>query len=146
MVVGSDTSFLFSLYGNDVHSGRALAWVKDHSRPLHLTQLNEFELANAFRFADFKNFLKTGDAALYWENFQEDKDQGRLIVEHCNLSQVLEVAKDLSADWTLTGGHRSFDILHVAAGLVLEASHFLTFDQNQRRLARKTGINTPVIN
>jgi predicted nucleic acid-binding protein len=146
MVVGADTSFLFSLYGNDAHSGRALAWLKDHSRPLHLTQLNEFELGNAFRFAEFKTFLKPGDAALYWENFQEDKDQGRLIVEHCNLSQVLEVAKGLSADWTLTGGHRSFDVLHVAAGLVLEASHFLTFDQNQQRLARKTGLNAPVIN
>ena len=28
MVVACDTSFLFSHYGNDVHSPRALAWLR----------------------------------------------------------------------------------------------------------------------
>jgi hypothetical protein len=36
---------------------------------------------------------------------------------------------------TIIGGHRSFDILHVATARVLKATLFLSFDLNQRRLA-----------
>jgi predicted nucleic acid-binding protein len=140
MVITADTSFLFSLYGNDSYSDRALAWLKSHSEALRLTALNEFELGNAFRFAEYKSFLQVGQADLYWRDFKQDKDQGRLIIESCNLSQVIETAKGLSVDWTLLGGHRSFDVLHVAAGVVLEATHFLTFDQNQSQLASKAGL------
>jgi predicted nucleic acid-binding protein len=32
----------------------------------------------------------------------------------------------------VTGGHRAFDILHVAAAVYLGADEFLTFDSNQR--------------
>ena len=41
---------------------------------------------------------------------------------------------------TVTGGHRAFDILHVAAAVHLGADEFLTFDSNQRRLALATGL------
>jgi len=42
-----------------------------------------------------------------------------------------------------TGGHRSFDILHVAAALTIDAKQFLTFDENQRRLAEAEGLSVP---
>ena len=45
-----------------------------------------------------------------------------------------------SSIYTLTGGHRAFDILHIAAALQLGAKEFLTFDQNQRKLAAKAGL------
>ena len=45
--------------------------------------------------------------------------------------------------WTLEGGHRSFDILHVASALIFGATYFLTFDQNQARLASKVGMKVP---
>jgi hypothetical protein len=35
----------------------------------------------------------------------------------------------------MAGGHRSFDVLHVATALHLGARDFLTFDANQRKLA-----------
>jgi predicted nucleic acid-binding protein len=37
-------------------------------------------------------------------------------------------------------GHRFLDILHVATARVLGASEFLSFDENQRRLARAEGL------
>jgi hypothetical protein len=40
----------------------------------------------------------------------------------------------------MTGGHRAFAILHVAAALHLGASEFLTFDTNQRKLATTAGL------
>ena len=40
----------------------------------------------------------------------------------------------------VAGGHRGFDILHVAAALVLRADEFLTFDANQKKLAESEGL------
>lgn len=143
MVTAADTSFLFSLYGNDDHTDKAVKWLHGHSQVLTLTPLNEFELGNAMRFAEFKSFLPAGSAETYWNDFLEDRRQGRVVVERCNLSQVFEEALRLSSLWTLTGGHRSFDILHVASGVIIQATHFLTFDKNQARLARRLGMNVP---
>jgi predicted nucleic acid-binding protein len=143
MVVAADTSFLFSLYGNDVHTDKAVAWLQKESTALTLTALNEFELGNALRFAEFKSFLPSGNAELFWQDYLEDKRQARIMVDFCNLAEVIDQAKRLSSLWTLENGHRSFDILHVASARILQASHFLTFDQNQTRLARKCGMKVP---
>ena len=53
---------------------------------------------------------------------------------------VLIEAKRLSASHTMIGGHRAFDILHVAAALHLGEGEFLTFDANQRKLAAAVGL------
>lgn len=55
----------------------------------------------------------------------------------------MDEAMRLSAAHTLAGGHRSFNIVHVAAAIVIKARHFLTFDQNQRRLAEAEGLVVP---
>ena len=41
---------------------------------------------------------------------------------------------------THAGGHRSFDILHVATATLAKAKLFLTFDNNQRKLAAAAGL------
>lgn len=48
-----------------------------------------------------------------------------------------------SSTRTLAAGHRSFDILHVASALVLQADLFLTFDAKRKRLAEAEGILVP---
>ena len=48
---------------------------------------------------------------------------------------VHRLAKTLSKRHTMTGGHRSLDVLHVATALHLGAREFLTFDANQMKLA-----------
>lgn len=37
-----------------------------------------------------------------------------------------------------------FDILHVAAAKMIGATHCLSFDSNQKRLAEKEGLNVPL--
>jgi len=143
MVTAADTSFLFSLYGNDAHSGKAVAWLEQHSQPISLNRLNEFELGNALRFAEFKSFLGKGKAETYWSDFLEDLRKGHVCRVSSNLARVLEEAIKLSASRTLKSGHRSFDILHVAGAVVMGAGIFLTFDQNQARLASSVGLNVP---
>jgi len=144
MVICADTSFLFSLYGNDVHSSKASGWIKAQQLPLTITSLGEYELGNALRFAEFRKGILPGEAALFWADFEADLAAGRICLERCNLAEVVSRAKSLSAKYTMQEGHRSFDILHVAAALVLKAECFLTFDDNQRKLAQVEGLDVPL--
>jgi predicted nucleic acid-binding protein len=144
MVTCADTSFLFSFYGNDVHSPCAVAWMKSQRSALALTALSEYELGNALRFVEFREGIAPGEAALFWAQFEADRASGRLRIQVCNLADVVDEAKRLSATHTLTGGHRGFDILHVATALVLKARQFLTFDGNQKKLAEAEGLVVPV--
>ena len=56
----------------------------------------------------------------------------RLDSAHC--------AKLVSATHTLKGGHRPFDILHVAHARPVFPKRFLRFDANQLRLAKSVGL------
>lgn len=144
MVACADTSFLFSVYGNDAHTPRALEWIKRSKSALTLTSLAEYELGNALRFAEFRKAIGTGEAALFWAQFESDRASGRLRIQVCNLADVVDEAKRLSATHTLTGGHRGFDVLQVAAALVMKATHLLSFDGNQKRLAEAEGLIVPL--
>jgi predicted nucleic acid-binding protein len=143
MVICADTSFLFSLYGNDTHSRGAVSWVAVEGSPITITALNEFELANAMRFSEFRKAIGPGEAALFLADVEADVKAGRLRSAVCNLASVIEEAKRLSSTHTLSEGHRSFDIVHVAAALVLKADLFLTFDLKQKQLAEAEGIQVP---
>jgi predicted nucleic acid-binding protein len=144
MVISADTSFLFSLYGNDVHTPAAIQWSKRNTRALTISALNRFELGNALRFAEFRKSLKPGEAAEYQLLFNHAMTDGRLVEHVCNLAEILAEATRLSAAHTLTGGHRGFDILHVAAARIMGATDFLTFDANQKRLATAAGLHVPL--
>ncbi len=144
MVTCVDTSFLFSLYANDVHSRRAITWLKGKSTALTVTPLNEFELANALRFAEYRSAIPPGSAAILWSQFEADRSAGRLVTTAPNLAAVIDEAQRISAAHTLSGGHRSFDILHAAAAVRLEAERFLTFDRRQKELAEILGLTVPI--
>lgn len=144
MVTTTDTSFLFSLYGNDVNSARAAAFIRRWRSPLFLTVLSEYELGNALRYAEFRKALAPGEAALFWAQYEADRVSGRIRIHVCNLAEAVDVAKRLSATHTLRGGHRGFDILHVATALLMGAKAFLTFDANQKKLAEAEGLKVPL--
>jgi len=144
MVICADTSFLFSLYGNDANSPAAVAWTSTATRPITLSPYNSYELGNALRFSECRQFIQPGEFARSWAQFEAAIRQGRLITPPCNLADVLDKATRLSATHTLTKGHRTFDILHVAAALVLGATEFLSFDGNQRTLALAEGLDLPL--
>jgi predicted nucleic acid-binding protein len=99
-----------------------------------------YELGNALRFAAFRKVISLSDAANSLAAFESDIKTGHLAVAQTDLAQVVAEAMRLSSLRTLTGGHRSFDILHVAAASVLKAARFLTFDKNQGKLAASAGL------
>ena len=144
MVITADTSFLFSLYGNDRNTPPAVAWCALNNHVIVISAFNRFELGNALRFAECRNLLKFGEAAQHLQLFHQAIIDGRIIEKTCNLADILAEATRLSHAHTLTGGHRGFDILHVAAAKIIGATHFLTFDANQKRLAEKEGLIVPI--
>ncbi|MEI8107316.1 MAG: hypothetical protein WCI46_05825 [Verrucomicrobiota bacterium] len=59
-------------------------------------------------------------------------------------ADVHKIAERLAFTRTATGGHRSFDLLHVASAIHLGATKFLTFDENQIKLAEVEGLVVPL--
>jgi len=131
----TDTSFLFSLYGGDAHTASARAWVIKAKQPMAVTVLNRFEFGNAIRFAAFRKVISRQDALASLAAFAADLRNGMLQPASPDLADVVKEAARLSELHTMTGGHRSFDILHVAVARVLKAALFISFDANQRKLA-----------
>ncbi|MFT3990624.1 MAG: type II toxin-antitoxin system VapC family toxin [Luteolibacter sp.] len=143
MVISADTSFLFALYGNDSHTPSAARWLSFSTEPIRLSPFNDFELRNALRFAEFSKRIAPGESATHLALFESALSQGRLIPAKIDLPDILQEAHRLSLAHTLTGGHRGFDILHVASAKLIRATHFLTFDANQKKLATREGLIVP---
>jgi alpha/beta superfamily hydrolase len=136
----ADTSFLFSLYGNDAHTASAKAWMRQRTQPITITTLNRYEFGNAMRFAVFRRFILQTDAESAQIAFEADIQSGYLQLTPCDYSAVIEDANRLSTRYTSVGGHRSFDVLRVATARIVKSSAFLSFDANQRKLASAVGL------
>jgi predicted nucleic acid-binding protein len=132
----SDASFLFSLFGNDAHTLSARAWVSRERLPIAVSVFNRYEFQNAIRFAAFRKAISGAEAIATLDAFEADLKSGHLQLTLVDLSAVFIEASNLSASHTISGGHRSFDILHVAVARILKAGTFLTFYDNQRKLAK----------
>jgi predicted nucleic acid-binding protein len=134
-LITADTSFLFSLFGNDGHTAAAQAWTRQARIPISVTVLNRYEFGNAVRFAAFRKAISQADALASLAAFETDLKSGYLQLVQLDFAGVITEAARLSELHTLSGGHRSFDILHVATARLLKATTFLSFDANQRKLA-----------
>ena len=141
-MVSCDTSFLASLYLVDLHTPKARARLRRIKPPeeLMLSPFHQYELPNAVRLSVFRGLRNAAAGETILAAFEADLASGYFALPTCNLASVLIEARRLSASHTMTGGHRAFDILHVAAALHLGASEFLTFDTNQRKLATTAGL------
>jgi len=141
-MVSCDTSFLASLYLVDIHTPKARARLRRIKPPeeLLLSPFHLYELPNAVRLSVFRGLRDAATGETILAAFEADLASGYFALPTCNLASVLIEARRLSASHTMTGGHRAFDILHVAAALHLGASEFLTFDTNQRKLATTVGL------
>jgi predicted nucleic acid-binding protein len=139
-VICCDTSFLFSLYGRDSLTGTAVSEAGHLKDAISISVLNELEWENAIRLSLFRNTLDSILANGMLADYVADLNLGKLSQAACDLSAVIAGAKRISLAYSQHGGHRTFDILHVAAALHLGARDFLSFDANQRKLAKAEGL------
>jgi len=141
-MITCDTSFLYSLYILDVHTQRARARLSRIRRPeaLTISPFIEYELPNAIRLSVFRNLRDAAAGATILAAFEADQVAGHFDRPICNLASVVQEAKRLSSIYTMHGGHRTVELLHVATALHLGATEFLSFDLNQRNLATAVGL------
>jgi len=137
----ADTSFLFSLYRSDGNTEEAHERLKKAAQPLLLSSFNDYELGNALRFAECRGLLSAGEAARRMTALAEDGVAGRWLPSDIALEDIVAEAGRLSLAHTTTGGHRAFDILHVAHARLAKPKCFLSFDVNQLRLAQGVGLS-----
>lgn len=135
-----DTSFLVSLYSTDANSAIALE-VMQASGPSFVTStLGELEVVNAIGLRVFRKEITPAQMQASLGAFEQDLHNG--IFRLRPLAEVMfERALRLSRQTTPKLGVRTADVLHVAAALELGATHFYSFDQRQRNVARIVKLN-----
>ncbi|MEI6033031.1 MAG: PIN domain-containing protein [Verrucomicrobiae bacterium] len=150
MIAYPDTSFLCALYRTQDNSERALAYRETMTEPLHVTRLLLWEFRQAVRFQAFRHRKDAAvgyplhEAEKMLSDMGDDMRSGLVAMQDCDIPGVLVTGERISKSRTVGGGHRSFDILHIATALVLDAREFLSFDANQIRLASAEGLATPL--
>lgn len=143
-----DTSFLYAIYRPQSNSKAAIAYCEELVEPLHVTDLLWFELRQSLRLQAFRRQtdrragIGQREFLLVLEAVEKDLADGVLVRVDCDLREIIRMAEDLSARHTRIGGHRAFDILHVATALHLNARILLSFDMDQRSLATLAGLQT----
>lgn len=143
-----DTSFLCSLYRQQVFTPRALAHMDARKSPIPVSTLLLFEFRNSLRFQprlyklDKTRGFSPTEADTMLRDLQADLRSGALQTVAVDWADVHAIAERLSATHTTAHGHRFADILHVATAIHLGAESFLTFDENQMRLAKAEGLKT----
>lgn len=110
------------------------------SAPLFLCELNRLEFENALRLLRFRKlvaprFVNEALAALH-----RDEEAGLLQASSCDWPAVFSLARQISARRTVGGGHRTMDLLHVAAALAHPLRQFFSFDARQRTVAAQEGL------
>lgn len=150
MSICCDTSFLCSLYRKQVHSPRAIAFMENRSAAVSVTSLLLLEFRQSLRLQVWlhtkdraKGFSKR-EAERMATDLASDLKAGVLEIVEVDWAAVHQQAEELSGRHTEKDGHRFADMLHVATALHLEAPEFLTFDENQKKLAQAEGMKVPV--
>lgn len=140
MNVYTDSSFLVSSYVQDAHRAEFLRRIS--ARPaIRITPFHQAEVAHAIFLHVFYKKLSPDAAALAWSEFQQDRRAGVWVPMEFPAS-AWETTIDLARKHGPTLGVRTFDSLHVACALELNAERFWTFDARQERLAEAAGLNT----
>ena len=141
MIAYPDTSFLCAVYVKQSTSPAAAVYAATMREPLYVTAFLNFEFRQSLRFQVWRHALNSregispANARTALIQFEADLASGVAVFMPCNFQEVFLRAENLSNRHTTSGGHRGFDILHVATALHLGAREFLTFDGNQRKLA-----------
>lgn len=151
MIAYPDTSFLCSLYREQVFSEQARLHRDRMTEALHATALLEFEFMQAVELQVFLNEndrtkgygRRVADAVI--AKWNEQIVEGKVKLLPCDTDEVIRYASKLSRSHTAGGGHRSLDLLHLATAVHLGAKEFLSFDDRQVKLARKLGLATPLV-
>jgi predicted nucleic acid-binding protein len=146
----TDTSFLCALYRLQDNSEMAFTFMETGKKEIIVSSQVLWEFRQSTRFQVFryqsdksKGFSKS-EAERMIGALEANVKSGSLRLETVEWPDVHSIAEALSATYTMKGGHRPMDIIHLATAKHLGLKHFLTFDANQKRLAQSEGFSLPL--
>jgi predicted nucleic acid-binding protein len=145
-----DTSFLCSVYRTQIHSPKADLMLDRIGGVLPVSSLLVLEFRQSVRLQtrlfelDRKKGFPLAEGTRMLRDLQSDLVAGVLAMKVVDWADVHRIAEQLSDRHTREGGHRLADLLHVATALHLGAEAFLTFDDQQRKLAMAEGMDVPL--
>jgi predicted nucleic acid-binding protein len=136
-----DSAIVAKLYVLEATSPAAVKLVAEDAPPYVLTHWQELEVRNALRLKLYRQEITAAELEASLRAFDDDIAEGRWERPGYRLADVYDRAEQLSASHSAALGCRTLDILHVAAALVLGTPDFATFDDRQRELAKRAGLN-----
>jgi hypothetical protein len=135
----ADTSFVASLYVDDIHTSAATAIIAKALDPFLITPFVEVEVLNAVQLRVFRKHISVQQAQAATRSFELDIQAGAFSPQPV-LAAAFDQAKRLALKYTSTLGIRSLDLMQVGSALALEAEAFASFDLAQRKLAHAAGL------
>ncbi len=150
MIAYPDTSFLYAIYRLQVHSGVATAYLRRLPEALPVSGLLLYEFHQSLRWQEFLNSrdhrrgISRAARLSLMADLEIDLESRAVQQVPADWSAVIKIAERLSDSFTASVGYRSFDILHVATALHFGATEFLSFDANQKKLAKSAGLKIPL--
>jgi predicted nucleic acid-binding protein len=136
----ADSSLLFKLYHFEPESPRAVQTVAAYTPGLLFTELHQLELGSSLRRLTGQGSLSPSEAARALRLLKADLHAGLYLQPSLDWPRVFAQAHRLSRLHSRADLARSLDLLHVACALELRATHFLSFDARQRRVAAAEGM------
>ena len=146
IVACPDTSFLCAIYRHQDNSNAAADILKELAEPLSVSFMLLYEFRQSTRFQIFRHTQNPANGFPKAEglkslcDLQSDITTGAVIVIPIDWADVHNIAERISAQYTMAKGHRTMDILHIATALHAGARQFISFDENQRKLAAAEGL------
>ncbi len=151
MKVFADTNFYTNLWLELTHTDRANALYDNLLKSggsLPVTRLVRMELTNAFQRLVYESRhgsqglrVSPESALAAHGDFDAELIAGDILVWQLISEDELEATfETLAYRHTATEGFRTYDLLHVAAALVLGCDTFWSFDARARRLAKLAGL------
>ncbi len=138
----AETSFLCAVHRKQDNTPVALDYLAHCESPIDVTTLVLYEFRQGVHFQAWlhRNDKRKGYPAVEAENMlarlEENLSLGIFRVRPVDWTAVHELAGKLAAKHTSASGARGFDLLHVAAALELKSATFLSFDEDQKKVAR----------
>jgi len=139
MSVYLDTSAFVCLYYPEIFSERVAQFVTECS--LYFTPLHELETKNALMLKVFRKEADLNAAKNTMRLIEKDLKHGLLVRPSVDWVDIFRISVNLAEKHTGRVGSRSLDILHVATAQTIGVEQFLSFDDRQKVLAKKAGLN-----
>jgi predicted nucleic acid-binding protein len=146
------TRFYLDLPDSEAADGLVAEVQSGENLPLPVTWLHRIELVNAFEHSVYLGRqpdhprVAPEQAAIALATFREDLAKPTFLrPARLPEAELERQAEALALRHTAKHGFRTYDLLHVAAALLLDCDTFWSFDARALKLARLEGLRAPAI-